>query len=412
LPELTWVATDLKTGLLLADLPDLMVDSVKASLGRYESASAALPLPTAPEHWQRATLEGASVLNLLSDGMPVWGGMVTEPNLSESDTVDLSMATLEAYLDRRYVGDETFVGVGQNVIVKTLVEKYAVIGENGGVPFRVQFTTAGNGALRDRTYMDADDKTLYSVLSDLMGVDGGPEWTVGWEWQHNPERITPVLYVGDRIGRAVPAGLGPASTFEMPGCVSSFVLARSYANGRGANSVMAVSTASADVRPQSPRQLSTDTTRPTFEYRYTPSTSITAVSTLTDHAVAALAILANGSAVIALSAEVGSAPVLGVDWSIGDDIGFSIGGLEDDPRVRYVTTLSGADIFTDVFHDILGFGTPPIVTAVKVNTEGRDTVPAFPGGLVGIARNIGWEMTLSDTPMVTPTLLSATLKGA
>ena len=412
MPELTWVATDLKTGLLLADLPDLMVDSVKASLGRYESASAALPLPTAPENWQHATLEGASVLNLLSDGMPVWGGMVTEPNLSESDTVDLSMATLEAYLDRRYVGDETFVGVGQNVIVKTLVEKYAVIGENGGVPFRVQFTTAGNGALRDRTYMDADDKTLYSVLSDLMGVDGGPEWTVGWEWQHNPERITPVLYVGDRIGRAVPAGLGPASTFEMPGCVSSFVLARSYANGRGANSVMAVSTASADVRPQSPRQLSTDTTRPTFEYRYTPSTSITAVSTLTDHAVAALAILANGSAVIALSAEVGSAPVLGVDWSIGDDIGFSIGGLEDDPRVRYVTTLSGADIFTDVFHDILGFGTPPIVTAVKVNTEGRDTVPAFPGGLVGIARNIGWEMTLSDTPMVTPTLLSATLKGA
>jgi len=411
LPELTWVATDLKTGGLLADLPDLMVDSVKATLGRYESATASLPLPTAPENWQRATLEGASVLNLLSDGLPVWGGMVTEPNLSEADTVDLSMATLEAYLDRRYVGDETFVGVGQNVIVKMLVEKYAVLGENGGVPFRVQFTTAGNGALRDRTYMDADDKTLYSVLSDLMGVDGGPEWTVGWEWQHNPERITPVLYVGDRIGAAVPAGLGPASTFEMPGCVSSFVLARSYANGRGANSVMAVSTASADVRPQSPRQLSTDTTRPTFEYRYTPSTSITEVSTLTDHAVAALAILANGSAVIALSAEVSSAPVLGVDWSIGDDIGFSIGGLEDDPRVRYVTTLSGADIFTDVFHDILGFGTPPITTAVKVNADGRDTVPAFPGGLVGVARNIGWELTLSDTPIVTPTLLSATLKG-
>jgi len=381
MPELTWVSTDLKTGLLLADLPDLMVDSVKASLGRYESATASLPLPTAPENWQRATLEGASVLNLLSDGLPVWGGMVTEPNLSEADAVDLSMATLEAYLDRRYVGDETFVGVGQNVIVKTLVEKYAVIGENGGVPFRVQFTTAGNGTLRDRTYMDADDKTLYSVLSDLMGVDGGPEWTVGWEWQHNPERITPVLFVGDRVGRAVPAGLGPASTFEMPGCVSSFVLARSYANGKGANSVMAVSTASADVRPQSPSQLSTDLTRPTFEYRYTPSTSITEVSTLTAHAVSALSILANGSAVIALSAEVGSAPVLGVDWSIGDDVGFSIGGPEADP-------------------------TSPLVY------RPRESVPAFPGGLVGIARTIGWELSLSDTPTITPTLLSATLKGS
>ena len=413
MPDLTWVATDLKTGLLLADLPDLDVSAVKSTLGRYESAMASLPLPTAPENWQRATLEGASVLWLLSDGQPVWGGMVTEPNLSEGDTIDLSLATLEAYLDRRFVGDETFTGVGQNVIIKTLVEKYAVLGSNGGVPFRVQFTTPGNGTPRDRTYKDADDKTLYSILSDLMGIDGGPEWTVGGEWQHNPERITPVLYVGDRIGKGVPVGLGPAATFEMPGCVSSFVLARSYANGKGANSVMAVSTASADVRPQSPRQLSTDTTRPTFEYRYTPSTSITDVSTLTNHAVAALEILANGSAVIAMSADVGSAPVLGLDWSSGDDLGFSVGGLEDDPRVRYVTTYSGGDLFTDTFRDIFGYGTSVATTApVKVNPFGRDTVPAFPGGLVGIARNIGWEMTLSATPIVTPTLLSATLKGA
>lgn len=402
MPELTWVATDLKTGVLLADLPDLDVDSVKQTLGRYESATASLPLPTAPENWQRATLEGASVLWLLSDGMPVWGAMVTEPNLSEGDTVELSIATQEAYLDRRFGGDEVFVQVGQNVIIKTLVEKYAVLGPNGGVPFRVQFTTAGNGTLRDREYKDADDKTLYSILTDLMGIDGGPEWTVGGEWQHNPERITPVLYVGDRIGKAVTAGLGPAATFEMPGCVSSFVLVRSYAGGKGANSVMAVSTASAAVRPQSPPQLSTDPTRPTFEHRYTPSTSITEVSTLTDHAVAALAILANGSAVIALSAEVGSAPVLGLDWAIGDDIGFSVGGLEDDPRTRIAH-----DIFSDIFSDIFGQ-----TGVVKVNPAGRDIVPAFPGGLTGIARNIGWELTLGETPIVTPTLLSATLKGA
>jgi hypothetical protein len=358
MPELTWVATDLKTGAILADLPGLIVPSVKTTLGRYEPAQGVLPLPTAPENWERATLDGASVMNLLEDDAPIWGGMVTEPTRSEGDTVPLNLATGEAYFDRRFVGDEVFVQVGQNVIVKTLVEKYAVAGPLGGVPFRVQFTTPGNGKLRDRTYKDADDKTLYSVLTDLMGVIDGPEWTVGWERQHNPERITPVLYVGDRIGVAPGPGFGPGATFEMPGCVSRFVMVRSFANGRGANSVVATSTATGDMRPQSPAQLAVDPIRPTFEHRWTPSTSITEVDTLVGHALAALRILKTGSAAIAFSADFASAPT---GWGIGDDIGYSI------------------------------------------------TAPSFPNGVSGTARCIGWERTISETSVITPTLFDTTI---
>ncbi|MDY7542594.1 MULTISPECIES: hypothetical protein [unclassified Cryobacterium] len=368
--ELAWVATDLKTGRILADLPGLVVPTVKATLGRYESAQGALPLPTAPENWERATLEGASVMNLLIDGEPDWGGMVTEPTRSEGAIVPLNLATLEAYFDRRYVGDELFTQVGQNVIVKTLVEKYAAAGPLGGVPFRVQFTTPGNGKLRDLECKDANDKTLYSTLTDLMGLDGGPEWTVGWERQHNPERITPVLYVGDRIGIAPGKGLGPAATFEMPGCVSSFVMVRSFANGRGANCVVATSTASGDARLQSPAQLADDPIRPTFEHRWTPSTSIKTLDNLIDHALAALRILEKGSSAIALSADADTAPD---GWGIGDDIGFVIGGV--------------------------------------VNTDDgpAESVPSFPGGIVGTARCIGWERTLSETSVITPTLFDTTI---
>ncbi|TFB96518.1 MULTISPECIES: hypothetical protein [unclassified Cryobacterium] len=421
MPDLTWVATDLRTGLLLADLPDLDVSNVKATIGRYESTTATLPIPSAPENWQRATLEGAACLNLLSDGNPIWGGNVTKRIRDESDKITISLVTVESYLDRRYVGDVSYgatvanpsiPSVGQNNIVASLVNAYIADGAKPGLPIRVQFTTAGVGALRDRTYLDASDKTVYSALTELMGVIGGPEWTVGWEWQHNPERITPVLYVGDRIGAAVPSGMGPAATFEMPGSVISVSMLEDYSAGKGANDVMAVSSASGSVRPQSPRQLSAGTSRPTFEYRWTPSTSITDVGTLSAHAQQALGILSNGSATVNLSAVVSDAPVLGVDWSIGDDIGFAIGGLEDDPAMKAVTTKTGFDLFTDVFHDIFGTPGKSSIALARANTLGRESVPAFPGGFAGVARCIGWELEISETPIITPTLLSATIAGS
>ncbi|MBC7594536.1 MAG: hypothetical protein H7288_11460 [Kineosporiaceae bacterium] len=420
MPDLTWVSTDLRTGLLLADLPDLGVTNVKATLGRYESTTAILSLPTAPENWQRATLEGAACLWLLSDGVPIWPGLVTKRTRDGSNVISMSLATPESYFDRRYVGDVSYgatvanpsiPSVGQNDIIASLVNTYIKDGAKAGLPIRVQYTTPGVGALRDRTYVDASDKTVYSVMQDLMGVDGGPEWTIGGEWLHNPERIGFVLYVGDRVGSAVPAGLGPAATFEMPGCVFSASVDEDYSAGKGANDVMAVSSASANIRPQSPRQLSTDVTRPTFEYRWTPSTSITDTNTLTSHAFKALGILSAGSTSLVLSADVGSAPVLGVDWFLGDDVGFAIGGLEDDPAMKAVTTKTGFDLFTDVFHDI--FGTPGKSSTVlaKANPFGRESVPAFPGGISGVARCFSWDLEISETPIITPQLLITKIVG-
>jgi len=357
---LEWVATEARTGRVIVDLPDLSVSRVAAVLGSYTSASATLPLPTAPESWLRATLPAATVLVLLDDGIPVWGGRIGKRVRSSGDEVSLSLSTLEAWLDSVFIRDHLiYAGTGQNAIVADLFTRYVIDGVLPGLPLRVSGGTGGTA--RDREYTDAQDKSILSALSELSAVQGGPEWTIGWEHQSNPERYTPVLYVGDRTGSDPPAGLAPAATFEMPGAVTFAELTEDWSTGKGATDVTATSTAVADVRPQSPHQTSADTDRPRVEHRFTPSTSITEIPTLTAHAARVLADMADGARALSLEAVLADAPRLGSVWAIGDTVGYVIGGLD---------------------------------------SAGRETVPAFPGGLSGSARVIGWEMTLPAAGVV------------
>ena len=367
-----WTAASMRDGSIIADLPNLICDKVTQRICTYQTVTASLPVggqgeDRPPIEWQRATLEGGAVAVLLDDPgdgtqpVPVWGGWVSNQVPQSTDEVPLSLSTMEAYLDRRYVGDVTFTATDQNAIVSSLISSFV---NDGSINIRVQ-VVGGAGTVRDRTYTDASDKSILSVLTELSAVIGGPEWTIGWEWQHSPERLTPVLYVGTRLGSAVTAGLGPSATFEMPGSVDAATLTRDYQAGKGANNVMAVSTASVGTRPQSPRQVYVDPSRPTFEYRYTPSTSISDVTTMTSHAQATLAAMQNGSRTLTLVAAVEEAPRLGTNWFIGDDIGYVVGGYD---------------------------------------STGADTVPAFPGGIAGTARAVGWELTLNGVQTVTPLL--------
>ena len=397
---LAWVATDARTGDVLADLPYLECSSVKRSIGRYEPASASLPLPNAPENWLTATMPGGANLHLLSENVPIWGAMVTQRSRDLTDSLPLALATIESYLDRRIVGDVTYTGVGQNDIVADLFARFVTIGPHGGIPFRIVYSTPGVGALRDRAYLRADRKTVYSALTELSAVLGGPEWTVEWEWQHSPERITPVLYVGDRVGQAVTPGLAPAATFQAPGCIIDAVMVEDYSSGKGANSVIAYSSATAGTVPTSPAQVAVDDGRPTFEVDIQPSTSITDIATLTAHAQSALATLAPGGRALALSAVVEKAPPLGVAWVLGDDVGYKIGGLEYDPRhtIGDIYSDTWSDTWSDIWGVLTGHG------RIQTNPAGRESVLAFPGGISGVMRCIGWERTLDGVQVVTPIL--------
>ncbi len=426
MPELSWLATEMLTGRIFADLPDLDVPRVKRTIGRYEPAQGSLPLPTAPEDWERVLTPGATCFHLMRPNpggglsIPQWGGYITEDPLDESDTVEFPMATIEAYLDRRYVGNKTFTGVGQNLIVQDLIESYVADGPNGGIPIRVEIVNGGDGQLRDRSWTDQDDKTIYSILTDFMGVQGGPEWTIGMERLHNPERITWVFYVGDRVGTPVTPGLGPAAVFEMPGAVTSFRRHRSYTKGKGANVVMAYSSGQGEVRPQSAPVVTPDVLRPTFEHRWTPSSSIKEIATLDEHAQAAAPQLARGALSIQLSAAALAAPVLESDWALGDDIGFKIGGT-----FRPGASTLGAPGVMVLDDEGLLIASPDLVAvedgllssgALTLDGEGlyvyseprqlpdRPVVPAFPRGIRGTARAIGVEIELGGTPIITPIL--------
>jgi len=362
---LSWISVNANDGSVIADLPTLRVDgALKQTLMRYESQTASLPTwqdgadDAPPSNWRTATRPGATFLVALSEpldneprGLPLWGGMVIRRNRIPGAGVKLSLVTAEGYLDRVYSLGVGFPSAPQNTMVKLLVEEYVQNGYRRGIPIRVE-VVGGTGVARSRTFNDWDDKTLYSILQDLSGVIGGPEWTIGWEWV-DEQRLGLVFYVGDRIGSPPPAGLNPNAQFYLPGSVNDAELVEGYGADEGANDVMAVSSGTEEARPQSEHQTNAGDLRPRFEYRWTPSTSITDVDTLTAHAQRALAAMKDGSLALTLTANREEAPKLGRDWFIGDDIGFDI------------------------------------------------QAPEFPGGLSGTARCVGWELTdTTVTPLV------------
>jgi hypothetical protein len=362
---LSWIAVSSVTGEQIADLPDLQVDGIKQIIGRYDSGTATLPIPTAPENWERATLPKATNLILLDDdtddprGTPIWGCAITNRKRTDGDEVFLSWGTAENYFRDRFIGNRTFTGVGQNDIFAALINEFVKLGPNGGIPMRLEY--AGAGKLRDKTYTDREDKTVYSAMQDWSGIIGGPEWTIGWEWQAAtvPPRVTPVLYVSGRLGKPVTPGLDASAYFNMPGDIQSFEHTDDYSNGKGATTVLAVSSGQGDDRPQSTLTTITDPLRPTVEFRYTPSTSIKLTSTLDEYAQNAAAAMAGGSSSVALTSNYDAAPKLGRDWVIGDDIGYDI------------------------------------------------TSSAFPAGLKGVARAIGFEISMTEPKTITPILVGA-----
>lgn len=364
---LAWLSTEMKTGYPIVDLPLLAGSNgsdltVGVQMGAYQALACVMPLPGAPVEWPRATKPGAATLVLLQEDLPIWGGFVVKSTPDETDELPLSLATIEAYFDRVYIGDETFTAMGMNDIISYLMTTYIV---PAGLPIRTQVDSGGSGTAITVSYLSTDNKTIYAVMQELSGRQSGPEWTVGWEHLTGPERYTPVLHVGSRLGTAAMAGMSPSAVFEMPGPVTHFQAPTDYSAGKGANKVRAYSSGQGSDQPVSSVQTVADADRPTFEYRWTPSTSIVDVDTLTGYAASRLTLIQNGTSSISLSAVADDAPKVGVDWVIGDDIGANIGGLDE---------------------------------------NGEDLVPSVPGGLEVTARAIGWQLTVSNLPIITPIL--------
>lgn len=328
-PSVTWHAFDLLTGRRGPQLSTAQLGAFGRIIGestdctldvrvydptletdpRYPTAAGQIPGAVA------GTEPGRSLLVALNEiEQPIWGGLVLRRGSTEGPTVNVSASTLEHYFGRRFVGDLSFTDTDQGQIAAGVIGGLAV----DGLTFTVD--APASGVLRDRDYFDDEDKSVLSVLQDLMGVEAGPEFTVDLAWADDAHTtLSYVVQVRNRIGAAPAVPVA----FTMPGCIQAYTLNEDYSEGNGANDVLATSSGQGDARPTSEHHVEADYLAggwAKFEYRFEPSTSIEDTATLDDHAAEQLALMKDGLVEFTLEANLDAAPRFGSDFRLGDDL--------------------------------------------------------------------------------------------
>jgi hypothetical protein len=284
--------------------------------------------------WDSSTLPGRVMLVAVDENdQPIWGGMVYRRVANGGEWVTLSLVTLEAYFDRRYINsDVTFTNqdqvsvIAHDVIATTLAY---------GIDFTVD--APYSNWLRDRTYLVDDDKTVLSVLQELAGVENGIEFTVDLAWADGDDHMVldRIVRIRNQLGTAYLGSTGtesdrPIAIFHMPGSVVDFQYLEDFGPEFGANAVVAVSSGEGDTRPESFRHIARNIVAgfgglwAMFEKRFTPSTSIIETDTLDAHASRELQQTWNGMNELTLEANLDTAPRVNSDWFLGDDVAVSL----------------------------------------------------------------------------------------
>lgn len=337
---LRWLATELQTGRVVLDLPRLNVDDpyLQQTLNTYDTATAHLPILPNMKDWERAVLEGGTVLACYDSQdpqrTPLWGGYIVEAtDIAATNTVDLSLATLDAYFDRRDVGDLT-LSAGQHrddIIAQVLTDYVKTTRTDPGIDnLQLAYTPGGGPALTDdRTWENSDNASALERIQELRAEFGG-EFTVTWSWAADGQHLVPTVRFGDRIGATVKTPK-PAVTFRYPGrLVIDARRGRSYAEGKGANRITLYSSGQGSVTPYAdPVRIAARTGRPTFDFRWAPRDSETDTAVLYRLAQNAGSVLGPGARPVALTLSTSamqSTPGYryGEDWGIGDTVGYDI----------------------------------------------------------------------------------------
>lgn len=357
--ELRWISCDVVTGRIIEELPDLKVSGgLSDALGAISTAQFTLPIPLpgadTTRQWEGATEPGRVMLVALDpDDQPFWGGIVTRRRGGTGPTLQLSTTSLHGYLNRRYVGDHEWSNADDtSVIAAGLLADAAPEGIN------LVVDAPPSGKLRDRTYKDKDNKTVYRALTELSGVIDGPEWTIDLAWQNADQNvITKTVRIRPRIGVAAldaPTAVfttTPSAVFDTTGeAAADYDYDEDVSEGKGANHVLAYSSGQGQAQPFSdPARDETLLAAgwPRYEHRFQPSSSITDVSTLNSHAQARLAVMRLGGRAWVIEARWSQYPRLGRDWRIGDDIGWDLVGHRHPNGVQGMGRAIGWDVDPD-----------------------------------------------------------------
>ena len=323
--QLAWYGCDLRTGGIIEDLPSLKpTGTLGRKLGDSVTLQFDLNLAGAASNWDEATTPGATMLVAVDTATdtPIWAGAVLPRDGGSQTTVQLGAATLERYLDSRFPGTQTLVGTDQAAVISALVTPALT----DGPPLVID--APSTGVVMDYSTQDGDDKSILSCLQEIMGLDGGPEWTidVAWNGSHNgfqfPLRVRPKIGIQ---GSSV-------VTFDFPGCVAAYTLSESYEAGKGATVVIARGEGEGSSRLTSGPYEATALLAagwPRWEYRYSPATGLTDPDQLNSHAAQSVALMARGGQVWSVEAVASISPRLGDAWALGDSIHIAV---EASPR--------------------------------------------------------------------------------
>ncbi|MFH9977952.1 hypothetical protein ACH4ND_01565 [Streptomyces sp. NPDC017179] len=319
--ELAWYGVDFRSGGIVEDLPSLKpTGPLSRKLGTFTTGQLELALDGAPAEWEAATAPGRSLVVAVDQAtdIPVWAGALLPRDGGSSATVQLGAVTLEAYLDARYPGTQTLLNVDQASVMSSLVAPAL----SGGPPLVID--TVATGTSIDYLTDDGDDRTIYSCLQEVMGLEGGPEWTVDVEWNAGHNGFVFPLRVRKQIGTQSDI---PEAVWDFPGCAAEYVLSESYEQGKGATRVIARGEGEGPSRLTSPPREATALIAggwPVWEYRYTPAAGLTDPDQLDAHAVKSVGLMGQGAQVWSIHGVASQSPRLGRDWGLGDSIRLSV----------------------------------------------------------------------------------------
>lgn len=332
---IAWYACDLKSGVILEELHSLAPSGTFGrKLGVSTSANFDLAIAGAPSAWIDATIPGRSMLVAVDTqtALPIWAGLILTRERGSSANATFGCATPEAYLDRRYTGDySALVLTDQAVIMTGLGTALAV----NAPPF--VFDAPSTGTTLTYSVLDSDDRTILSTYQELMGMDGGPEWTVDVAWADTAQTT---IELPLRVRAAIGAqSTNPEAVFDLPGCIATYSQIESYEAGKGATEILAWGDGQGTSRLKSSVYTADSLLAqgwPSWVYRFTPASGVTDPTQLNAHASEALAQMSTGTSTWTVNAVASQAPRVGSDFGLGDSVHVLVSSSPGHP--------SGADV--------------------------------------------------------------------
>lgn len=321
-----WYAADLTTGAVLDELP-LNPSPISRVIGQPMSCSMDLVISGAPTDWILETAPGRSLIVCVVDDVPLWASIVIGRNRGSGPTAALSLVTPEAYLDRRYASNHTWIGVDECSVAGA-----GLIGDCAIQGISLTVDAPASGTVTTQIYTDSDDTTILSALTSLMQL-GSPELTVDVAWSDaTMTSFELIVRLRHKLGTQ---NTTPNAVFEMPGCVTGYDQNEDYSAGKGATLVRAYGNGEGISRASS-GDISSPLIGggwPRWDYRWTPQQSTIDTTVLTAAAQKAIALMAAGTSVWTVDANAGTAPRVGSDFGLGDSVALLVQPTQADGTV-------------------------------------------------------------------------------